>query len=568
MDKIWLKSYPQGVPHEINPRAYSSLAEVFAEAVSRFRDLPAFTSMGASLTYADVDRKSHDLAAYLQQHCGLLKGDRVAIMMPNVLQYPVALFGAFRAGLVVVNCNPLYTGRELERQLNDSGAKAIIVLENFAHTVEEVVERTPVKTVITTELGDFFPTIKGLLTNLVIKYGKKMVPPWRIDGAVPFNAALAVGRKLPFESVPLTPDDIAFLQYTGGTTGVPKGTMLTHGNMVANLEQASAWMQSRFEAGRDVVVMPLPLYHVFALTTTLVTALKWGANHVLIANPRDLPAFIHELKKTPFTVIVGVNTLYRALVDAPGFREIKPGTLKLAVAGGMAVQRAVSDRWKEVTGQPIVEGYGLSETSPFVSANPLNTDVYSGTIGLPFPSTDISIRDDVGVELPLGETGELCVRGPQVMKGYWNRPEETANVLSGDGWLRTGDMGFVDERGYVKLTDRKKDMIIVSGFKVYPNEVEEVVMMHPGVLEAAVIGAADERSGHVVKAVVVRKDPALTEEQLIAHCKKHLTGYKVPKYVVFRAEPLPKSAVGKILRRVVRDEVEKAETEAVAVAAT
>jgi len=564
MDRIWLKSYPQGVPHEINPRAYSSLAEVVAQGVDRFRDRPAFTSMGASLTYADVDRKSHDLAAYLQQHCGLVKGDRVAIMMPNVLQYPVALFGAFRAGLVVVNCNPLYTGRELERQLNDSGAKAIIVLENFAHTLEEVVERTPVRTVITTELGDLFPTIKGLLTNLVIKYGKKMVPPWRIDGAVPFNAALAIGRKLPFEPVPLTPDDIAFLQYTGGTTGVPKGTMLTHGNMIANLEQASAWMQSRFEAGRDVVVMPLPLYHVFALTTTLVTSLKWGANHVLIANPRDLPAFIHELKKTPFTVIVGVNTLYRALVDAPGFREIKSGTLKLAVAGGMAVQRAVSDRWKEVTGQPIVEGYGLTETSPFVSANPLHTDVYSGTIGLPFPSTDISIRDDAGVELGLGETGELCVRGPQVMKGYWNRPEETANVLSEDGWLRTGDMGFVDERGYVKLTDRKKDMIIVSGFKVYPNEVEEVVMMHPGVLEAAAIGAADERSGHVVRVVVVRKDPALTEDQVIAHCRKHLTGYKVPKYVVFREEPLPKSAVGKILRRVVRDELEKAEAEAVA----
>ena len=513
--------------------------------------------MGASLTYADVDRKSRELAAYLQQHCGLVKGDRIAVMMPNVLQYPVALFGAFRAGLVVVNCNPLYTGRELERQLNDSGAKALIVLENFAHTVEEVVARTPVKTVITTELGDLFPTIKGLLTNLVIKYGKKMVPPWRIDSAVPFNTALTVGRKLPFEAVPLTTDDIAFLQYTGGTTGVPKGTMLTHGNMVANLEQASAWMESEFDAGRDIVVMPLPLYHVFALTVTLTTSCKWGANHVLIANPRDLPAFIHELKKTPFTVMVGVNTLYRALVDAPGFREINARTLKLAIAGGMAVQRAVSDRWKEVTGQPIIEGYGLTETSPFVSANPLHADVYSGTIGLPFPSTDVSIRDDAGVELALGGTGELCVRGPQVMKGYWNRPDETANVFTADGWLRTGDMGYFNESGYIKLTDRKKDMIIVSGFKVYPNEVEEVVMMHPGVLEAAAIGTADEHSGQVVKIVVVRKDPALTEEQLIAHCKKDLTGYKVPKYVVFREEPLPKSPVGKILRRLVRDEVEK-----------
>ncbi len=564
MDRIWLKNYPQGVPHEINPRAYASLAEVVAQGVERYRDRPAFTSMGATLTYADVDRKSRELAAYLQQHCGLAKGDRVAVMMPNVLQYPIALFAAFRAGLVVVNCNPLYTGRELERQLIDSGAKAIIVLENFAHTVEEVVERTPVRTVVTTELGDLFPPIKGLLTNLVIKYGKKMVPPWRIQGAVPFNAALAVGRKLPFEVVPLTTDDIAFLQYTGGTTGVPKGTMLTHGNMIANLEQASAWMQSKFEAGRDVVMMPLPLYHVFALTVTLVTSLKWGANNVLIANPRDLPAFVHELKKTPFTIIVGVNTLYRALVDAPGFREVKSGTLKLAIAGGMAVQRAVSDKWKEVTGQPIVEGYGLTETSPFVSANPLDTDVYSGTVGLPFPSTDISIRDETGVELPLGETGELCVRGPQVMKGYWNRPEETANVFTEDGWLRTGDMGFVDARGYVKLTDRKKDMIIVSGFKVYPNEVEEVVMMHPGVLEAAAIGAADEYSGHVVKIVVVRKDPALSADQVIAHCKKHLTGYKVPKFVVFREEPLPKSPVGKILRRLVRDELEKAEAVATA----
>ena len=559
MDRIWLKSYPPGVAPTIDAHAWPSIAHVFADGSGRFAQRPAFASMGVDMTYAELARHARDFAAFLQ-HRGLVKGDRLAIMLPNVLQYPVALLGAFTAGLTVVNCNPLYTPRELERQLVDSGATAIVVLENFARTVQEVVGKTAVTTVVTSELGDLFPPLKRLLTNLVVKYGKKMVPPWRIEHAVGFNAALAEGRALPLAPVDLVPEDVAFLQYTGGTTGIPKGTMLTHGNIVANLEQASAWMQSVFEPGRDVVVMPLPLYHVFALTVTLATTLKWGARVVLIANPRDIPGFVAELKKTPFTIIVGVNTLYRALVDAPGFRDIGMRQVKVALAGGMAMQRAVSDKWQAVAGKPVIEGYGLSETSPFVSCNPLDAREYSGTIGLPFPSTELAIRDDAGAEVPVGEIGELCVRGPQVMKGYWGRPEETANVLDVDGWLRTGDMGFVDARGYVKLTDRKKDMIIVSGFKVYPNEVEEVAMAHPGVLEAAAIAADDERSGHVVKIVAVRRDPALTAEALIEHCRRSLTGYKVPKYVQFRDEPLPKSPVGKVLRRLVREQVEQEAT--------
>ncbi len=559
MDRIWLSSYPTGVAHTIDAHAWPSIAHVFADGSRRFGERPAFGSMGVDMTYAELARHARDFAAFLQ-HRGLVKGDRVAIMLPNVLQYPVAMLGAFEAGLTVVNCNPLYTPRELERQLVDSGATAIVVLENFARTVQEVVGRTSVRTVVTSEIGDLFPPVKRLLTNLVVKYGRKMVPPWRIERAVGFNAALAAGRALPLAPVDLVPEDLAFLQYTGGTTGIPKGTMLTHGNIVANLEQASAWMQSVFEPGRDVVVMPLPLYHVFALTVTLATTLKWGARVVLIANPRDIPGFVAELKKTPFTIIVGVNTLYRALVDAPGFGELDLRQVKVALAGGMAMQRAVSDKWQAVAGKPVIEGYGLSEASPFVSCNPLDAREYSGTIGLPFPSTEVAFRDDAGTEVPAGETGELCVRGPQVMKGYWGRPEETANVLDADGWLRTGDMGRIDERGYVRLTDRKKDMIVVSGFKVYPNEVEEVAMAHPGVLEAAAIAADDERSGHVVKIVAVRRDPALTEAALIEHCRRSLTGYKVPKYVQFRDEPLPKSPVGKVLRRLVREQVEQEAT--------
>ncbi len=556
MDKIWLKNYPPGIPHEVDTSAYSSLIDIFLQSCARFREKPAFSSMGSALTYGEIDQKTRDFAAYLQHDCGLERGDRLAIMMPNVLQYPIAVFGALRAGLVVVNCNPLYTARELTHQLNDSGAKAIVVLENFAHTVQDVAGSTPLQTVITTEIGDLFPPIKALLTNLVVKYAKKMVPAWHIDGAVPLRAALAMGHKAPLSPVTLGPDDLAFLQYTGGTTGVPKGAMLTHRNLIANLQQISAWVGSDFVEGEEVVVTPLPLYHIFALTVNLLTFVKWGGHNVLIANPRDLPSLVKELKDVPFTVITGVNTLFNALLNAPGFSEIDTSALKFAFGGGMPVQRMVAEKWQTLTGKPLVEGYGLTETAPIVTGNPMRGG-YTGCIGLPVPSTEVSIRDDVGTELALGETGELCVRGPQVMRGYWQRPDETANVFTADGWLRTGDMGHMDERGYLKITDRKKDMIVVSGFKVFPNEVEEVVMSHPGVLEAACIGVPDARTGHAVMVVAVRTDPTLSAEDLVAYCRKHLTAYKVPKQVRWRAEPLPKSPVGKILRRVVRDEVEK-----------
>jgi long-chain acyl-CoA synthetase len=553
MDRIWLDHYPAGVPHDVDTRAYASIANVFAQSCARFAGRPAFRSMGTTLSYRDVERKSRAFAAFLQQRCGLVKGDRLAIMMPNTLPYPVALFGAFRAGLVVVNCNPLYTSRELEHQLADSGAKAIVVLENFAHVLQKSIGKVPLETVIVTKLGDLLPPVKGLLTNLVVKYRRKMVPRWRIDGAIRFGAALASGRRLPLEAVPLTRDDVAFLQYTGGTTGVPKGAMLTHGNMVANLQQISAWIGPSFREGTEVVVTPIPLYHVFALTANLLTFLKWGALNVLIVNPRDIPGMVKEMGRVPFTAITGVNTLFNALIGDPGFAKLDFHSLKVAFGGGMPVQRVVAERWKAITGASLIEGYGLTETSPLVAGNPLDTTAYTGNVGLPFPSTDVGIRDDAGAEVPLGEVGEVCVRGPQVMKGYWNHPEETARVFTADGWLRTGDMGFMDATGRIKLTDRKKEMIVVSGFKVFPNEVEEVVASHPAVVEAAAIGVPDERAGQAVMVVVVRRDPSLTAEQLIAHCRGQLTGYKVPRHVVFRDEPLPKSAVGKILRRVVRE---------------
>jgi long-chain acyl-CoA synthetase len=557
MDRIWLEHYPPGVPREIDARAYASLVDLFLKVCARFRDRPAFSSMGNVLTYGEVERKTRDFAAFLQKERGLAVGDRLAVMMPNVLQYPVALFGALRAGLVVVNCNPLYTPRELEYQLIDSGAKAIVVLENFAKTVETVVQSTPVRTVVTTEIGDLFPTMKGLVTNLVVKYAKKMVPEWHIDGAVPFKTALAHGARHELDSVALGLDDIAFLQYTGGTTGVPKGAILTHGNLIANLQQGSAWIGAGFTEGEEIVVTPLPLYHIFALTANLLTFVRLGGHNVLIANPRDMPRFIKELKETPFSVITGVNTLFNAMLNAPGFADIDTSRLKVAIGGGMAVQRAVAEKWESITKRPLIEGYGLTEASPIITANPVGGGRYTGSIGMPLPSTDISIRDEAGAELPLGETGELCVRGPQVMKGYWNRPEETAKTMTADGWLRTGDMAYVDERGYVKLTDRKKDMIIVSGFKVFPNEIEEVVMSHPGVQEAACIPAPDERTGQAVKVVVYRKNPELSADELLAYCRERLTPYKVPKYVQWSSEPLPKSPVGKILRRLVRDAAEK-----------
>jgi long-chain acyl-CoA synthetase len=554
MELTWLKHYPPGIPAEVDVNEFNSLVDVLKRSCERFGELPAYSNMGVPMSYAELDRHSRDFAAYLQNTAGLKRGDRVALMMPNLLQFPVALFGVLRAGLVVVNVNPQYTAPELEHQLRDSGASAIVVLENFAHTLQGVLETNPALTltVITTEVGDMFPLMKELLINVAVKYVKKMVPHWEIAHAVEFNAALRAGSELPLNEVELTHADLAFLQYTGGTTGVPKGAMLSHGNMVANLQQLSAWIAHGLEEGKETLVCPLPLYHVYALTCSLVF-LKIGAHTVLVTNPRDMPAFLHDLKKYPFTVIVGVNTLYRALLDTPGFSEVDTRYLKVTNAGGMAVQRIVAQRWKQATGVPIIESYGLSETSPGALSNPIDVIDWTGTIGMPIPSTLAIILDDDDKEVAQGEVGEICIRGPQVMQGYWNRPDETRKVFTRDGWLRTGDMGCVDDQGNFRITDRKKDMIIVSGFKVFPNQIEDAVAMHPGVAEVAAIGVRDERSGEVVKIIVVRSDPGLTEQTLIEFCRQNLTDYKVPKWVEFRSEPLPKTNLGKILRRQLRD---------------
>jgi long-chain acyl-CoA synthetase len=553
MDKFWLKEYPAGVPAEINTGSYASIKAVLEESFAKFAELPAFTNMGTALSYADIDAQSRQFAAYLQKVAGLNKGDRVALMMPNLLQYPVALFGILRAGMVAVNVNPLYTAHELEHQLVDSGARAIVILENFATTLQAVVGKTGVQHVIVTAIGDLLGFPKRPIVNFVVRRIKKMVPPWHIERARPFRDVLAEGAHHQPDEVSLNHDDIAFLQYTGGTTGVSKGAVLTHGNMVANVLQASAWLGSSLERKQEVVITALPLYHIFSLTANCMVFITLGGTNVLITNPRDLPTFVKTLAGVRFSVITGVNTLFNALLHAPGFDKLDFSALKLALGGGMAVQRAVAEHWKQITGVPIVEAYGLTETSPAACINPLHIKDYNSSIGLPIPSTEVSIRDDNSNELPVGEVGEICIRGPQVMRGYWNRPDETAKVLSPDGWLRTGDMGRFDERGYVYIVDRKKDMILVSGFNVYPNEVEDVVMMHPGVRECAAVGVPNEHSGEVVKLFVVKKDPSLTGEELIAHCHKYLTGYKVPKIVEFRAE-LPKSNVGKILRRELRDE--------------
>lgn len=553
MEKIWLKEYPPGVPAEIDLNEFTSVKDILEKSCQRFADSPAYSNMGVTLRYRDIDRLSRDFAAFLQG-LGLGKRDRVAIMMPNVLQYPVALFGVLRAGMVVVNVNPLYTPRELEHQLNDSGAAVIVIVENFAHTLQQVLDKTMVKTVVMTQLGDLFPFPKRTLVNFVVKYLKKRVPAWKIPAAVPFRRALRAGAGQTLTDVPLNRNDLAFLQYTGGTTGVSKGAMLTHGNLVANLQQASAWLSSVSTPGKEIIVTALPLYHIFSLTVNGLTFMKAGGHNVLITNPRDMPGFVKELGKIRFTAITGVNTLFNGLLGTPGFDRLDFGALKLSMAGGMAVQRAVAENWRQVTGTPLIEGYGLTETSPLVTGNPLAVKEYNGSIGLPLPSTELSIRDDEDRELGIGQdqAGEICIRGPQVMRGYWNRPEETAKIMTRDGFLRTGDVGYVDERGYVRIVDRKKDMILVSGFNVYPNEIEDVVALHPGVLEVAAVGVPDERSGEVVKIVVVRKDPALSAEALIDHCRQHLTGYKVPRRIEFRTE-LPKSNVGKILRRLLRD---------------
>ncbi|MEO8670855.1 MAG: AMP-binding protein [Tahibacter sp.] len=547
----WLASYPPGIPAEIDLSEYSSVVAVLESACERFRHRPAFGNLGKVLSYDEVDRLSGQFAAFLLD-LGLKKGDRVALMMPNVLQYPIAIFGVLRAGMTVVNTNPMYTGRELKHQLTDAGVAAIVVLDNFASVLAEIVAETPCKHVITTGIGDLLSFPKSLITNFVIKYVKKMVPPFRIEGTIRFRDALARGARLTPPKVALTHDDIAFLQYTGGTTGVAKGAMLTHGNLVANMQQSSAWIGVNVHWGEEIIVTALPLYHIFALTANCLVFMKFGGMNHLITNPRDMPGFVKTLSEIPFTALTGVNTLFNGLLNTPGFEKINFSTLRLTLGGGMAVQRAVAERWKKVTGVTLSEAYGLTETSPAACINPLDLPEYNGSIGLPISSTDVSIQDDNGTQLGIGEIGELCVRGPQVMKGYWQRAEETAKVLTPEGWLHTGDIAKMDTQGYVYIVDRKKDMILVSGFNVYPNEIEDVVATHPGVLEVAAIGVPDEKSGEAVKIVVVKKDPKLTAEDLRAHCKLNLTGYKLPRYIEFR-DSLPKSNVGKILRRELRD---------------
>lgn len=553
MERVWLRHCPAGISATVDLQEFASLKDVLQRSCQRFATLPAYSNLGATLTYADLDRESCAFAAYLQNTLGLHVGDRVALMVPNLLQYPVALFGVLRAGLVVVNVNPQYTMPELEHQLKDSGAVAVVVLENFAHTVQQVLERNPALhlTVITTEVGDMFSVAKELLANLVVKYVKNMVPAWSLPGAIEFNAVLQAGHGLALVDMALGHDDVCFLQYTGGTTGVAKGVVLTHGNMVANLQQLAAWTAQGLRAGSEVFVCPLPLYHVYALSSSLVF-LKIGAHAILITNPRDMPAFVQALKRYPVTAMIGVNTLYRALLDAPGFADVDTRRLKLANARGMAVQQTVAQRWKQVTGVPLIESCGLTETSPGVTSNRLDIGDWTGTTGMPLPSTEVEIRDDDDHGAPVGKVGELCVRGPQVMVGYWHHPGETAAMFSPEGWLRTADMGYMSDPGAFKITDRKKDMIVVSGFKVFPNQVEDAVALHPGVAEVGAVVEPDERSGEVVKIVVVRRDPALTEEALLAHCRLHLTGYKTPKIVEFRDEPLPKSNLGKVLRRQLR----------------
>jgi long-chain acyl-CoA synthetase len=554
MDKIWLQEYPEGVPAEIDVNEFPSLREFLEQSFSKYSSLPAFTNMGHSISFGELDEMSRYLGAWLQKNAGLSKGDCVAIMMPNVIQYAVAVAAILRAGLTVTNVNPLYTPRELEHQLKDSGAKAIILVENFASTLQKVRHNTPIKTVVVTAIGDMLPVPKRHLVNFVIRKVKKMVPAWDIPDAVPFHKALKEGKWQTMDTPPLGHDDIAFLQYTGGTTGVAKGAMLTHRNIIANLLQARAWLSVTVVEGQSVVITPLPLYHIFSLTANFFVFTLMGGNNILITNPRDLPGFVKELKKQKFTFMTGVNTLFNGLLNTPGFDEVDFSHLRVTLGGGMAVQAAVAERWKQVTGKPLIQAYGLTETSPAASINPLTQKEFNGSIGVPISSTEFSIRDEDGKELGIGAVGEICIRGPQVMAGYWNRPDETDKVMLEGGWFRSGDMGRMDERGYIFIEDRKKDMILVSGFNVYPNEVEGVAVTHPAVLEAAAVGIPDEKSGELVKLFVVcREGQSVTEKELIDFCREGLTGYKVPRKVEFRKE-LPKTNVGKILRRELRDE--------------
>ena len=554
IDRPWLAHYPAGVPEKIDVNQYASVPAVIEEAFQRFRDHPAYANFGHKLNYGEIDTLSSHFAGYLTGVLKLVKGDRISIMMPNVLQYPIVLFGALRAGLIVVNTNPMYTARELKHQLQDSGAKAIVVVDNFAVTVQQVVAETDVQHIITTGIGDLLGFPKGAIVNFVLKHVKKMVPPFHLPQAVRFRDALALGAAHPLTPVALSHDDVAFLQYTGGTTGVAKGAMLTHGNMIANMLQAGAWIGTDLvKPGEEVIITALPLYHIFSLTANAFVFTRLGGLNWLITNPRDMPAFVKELKQSRFTAITGVNTLFNGLLNTAGFADLDFSRVHMTLGGGMAVQRAVAERWKKTTGSTLAEAYGLTETSPAVCINPLDLAEYNGSIGLPVPSTDVAIWSEEGKPLAAGEVGELMVRGPQVMKGYWQRPEETAKVLDADGWLHTGDIAKMDNNGYFYIVDRKKDMILVSGFNVYPNEVEDAVMEHPGVLEVAAVGVPDEHSGEVVKLFVVRKDPNLSEDDLKQFCRQSLTGYKRPKFIEFR-DSLPKSNVGKILRRVLRDE--------------
>lgn len=558
MEKVWLKRYPADVPAEIDPDRYSSLIEMFENATLRYADQPAFINMGEVMTFRKLEERSRAFAAYLQQGLGLQKGDRVALMMPNLLQYPIALFGVLRAGMIVVNVNPLYTPRELEHQLSDSGAVAIVIVSNFAHTLEKVVFKTQVRHVILTRMGDQLSAAKGTLVNFVVKYIKRLVPKYYLPDAISFRTVLQKGRRMQYVKPDVINTDTAFLQYTGGTTGVAKGAILTHRNMQSNLEQAKAAYAPLLQPGRDLVVTALPLYHIFALTVNCLLFIELGGRSLLITNPRDIPGMVKELSRYPFTAITGVNTLFNALLNNEEFTHLDFSTLRLSVGGGMPVQKAVAEKWETLTGKHLLEGYGLTECSPLVTGNPYDLKHYSGSIGLPVPSTDVRLRDDDGNDVELGKPGELWVRGPQVMLGYWQRPDATDDVLK-DGWLATGDIATMDEDGFLRIVDRKKDMILVSGFNVYPNEIEEVVALHAKVLESAVIGVPNEVSGEAVKVFVVKKDASLTPEELLTHCRRYLTGYKVPKIVEFRDE-LPKSNVGKILRRELRDEEVKVGT--------
>lgn len=554
MTKIWQKAYDSGVPYEINPSEYNSINEILEVGFKKFKSNPAFHNMGTTLSYDEMEILSRKFASYLQHELHLQKGDRVAIMMPNILQYPIALFGILRAGMVAVNVNPLYTPRELEHQLKDSGASAIVIFANSAHVLEKVVAQTPVKHIMVTQVGDFLKFPKNYIVNFVLKKVKKMVPDYSLPNEQDFKTCVMKGDANKFKKPDVSSEDTAFLQYTGGTTGVAKGAVLTHKNIVSNMLQARAWIKDFITDGKEIIITPLPLYHIFSLTANCFVFSSVGALNILITNPRDLPGFIKELAKWKFTAFTGVNTLFNGLLNNEDFKKLDFSSLRLTLGGGMAVQKAVAERWRQVTGKPLIEAYGLTETSPAACINPMTLKEYNGFIGVPIPSTEVEIKDDDGNTMPLGEIGEICIRGPQVMVGYYNRPEETSKVMSRDGFFKTGDLGFMTEQGFIKIVDRKKDMILVSGFNVYPNELEDVIAQHPKVLECAAIGIPDEKSGEVVKIFVVKKDESLTQDELMKFCRENLTSYKVPKSVEFRKD-LPKSNVGKILRKDLRAEV-------------